>query len=72
MGDYRELFYGAMLFATACVGAVVAAWFGYVIGGIDIEELALESAVKAAPLGAGMGCVAWLVFRYTCLRNPRT
>ncbi len=72
MGPYREIIYGAMLFLSACLGAALAAWLGFGIGGIDIEEAAPEAAVVSAPFGAAAGCVAWLLFRYTYLKSPRT
>ena len=71
MGAYREIVYGMLLFLSACIGAAIAAHFAYIVGGSDFPELAPEVAVRAAPYGAAFGSIAWLIFRYTCLKSPR-
>jgi len=68
---YRELGYGAMFFICAMAGAASAAWIAWGLS-FDFPEHAAEWALHATPYGAVPGALAWLVFRYTRLKSPRS
>ncbi len=66
MSAFRELGYGVMLFASALAGLSVA-----VLSQRSLDWRWGEDKIFRPAIGAVIGGIAWLIYKYAVLEKPR-
>jgi hypothetical protein len=66
MSAFRELGYGAMLYLSAWAGAIAAFGIAYHLDSTlsDFPEYSVQGALNAVPVGAIVGSILWLTYKY--------